>query len=344
MKIEAFKKRFDPVLERLLKEILVSYRRLTKDPFILETVDYSRELLMTGGKRVRPYMAWLMYKAAGGKNDKRAFEVFTGLELFHMFALVHDDIMDHGLERHGIQTAHVYIAEQLKRLERQGDLPHLGEAQAILMGDLLFAWAVRQIAPTKSWDIFIDMIDEVMVGQMIDVDVMTRRSVEDEVLADKMRLKTASYTFIRPMQIGATMAGANGKMRRFCEAYGLPLGMAFQIQDDWLDIATPSTKSGKTSFSDLRSGQHTVFTQFIRTRGTREQKRELEAMINTPLKERDRPRVMRLFTESGAMEHGLMMVEGYFEEAAEAIDAARFSPKQAKPFQDLIEYVQARAA
>jgi geranylgeranyl diphosphate synthase type I len=343
MEIQAFKKRFDPVLERLLKNILVSYQGLTQDAFIREMIDYSRELLMAGGKRVRPYMAWLTYKASGGRDDKRALEVFAGLELFHAFALVHDDIMDHGTERHGIKTAHRYVAERLKELKRQGDHEHLGEAQAILVGDLLFAWSVGQVAGTKGWIPFRKMIDEVMVGQMIDVDVMTRRSVDDVLLADKMRLKTASYTFVRPMQVGAAYAGANGKTARFCEAYGLPLGTAFQIQDDLLDLATPSTKSGKTAFSDLREGNHTVFTQFIRARGTAKQKRELESLIGSVLSEKDRPRVMRLFEESGAIEHGRALIEGYFEEALEAIEKAKFRPVHAEPYRQLVEYIRARA-
>ncbi len=343
MEIQAFKKRFDPVLEQLLKKILGSYQGLTKDVFIRETIDYSRELLMAGGKRVRPYMAWLTYKASGGRDDKRALEVFAGLELFHAFALVHDDIMDHGTERHGIKTAHQHIASRLKQLKRHGDHKHFGEAQAILIGDLLFAWSVGQVAGTKGWPAFQMMIDEVMVGQMIDVDVMTRRSVDDALLADKMRLKTASYTFVRPMQVGAAIAGANGKTARFCEAYGLPLGTAFQIQDDLLDLTTPSSKTGKTAFSDLREGNHTVFTQFIRMRGTAKQKRELELMVGADLTEKDRPRVMALFLESGAFEHGMALIDGYFEEALDAVDAAKLKPVHAKPFRQLVEYIRARA-
>ncbi len=343
MEITSFKKRFDPVLEGLLEKILSSYQDLTQDAFIRETIDYSRVLLLAGGKRVRPYMAWLAYTASGGREVKRALEVFAGLELFHAFALVHDDIMDHGVERHGVRTAHQYIAARLKQLKRQGDAKHLGEAQAILIGDLLFAWSVGQIAGTAGWPVFQKMIDEVMVGQMIDVDVMARRSVNDQLLADKMRLKTAGYTFVRPMQLGAAYAGANGKMARFCEAYGLPLGTAFQIQDDLLDLTTTAAKSGKTVFSDLREGNHTVFTQFIRTRGTGKQKRALEALIGSALSEKDRSHVMELFLNSGAIAHGEALIEGYFEQALEAVDAAKLKAQHAEPFRQLVEYIRARA-
>jgi geranylgeranyl diphosphate synthase type I len=343
MEIQAFKKRFDPVLEQLLLQILGSYQGLTKDAFILEMVDYSRVMLLSGGKRVRPYMAWLAYKASGGKKDAQALDVFTGLELFHAFALVHDDIMDHGTERHGVKTAHRYVQDRLRALKRHGDAHHLGEAQAILIGDLLFAWATNQVAGTKAWDAFRLMIDEVMVGQMIDVDVMTRRAVDDQLLDDKMRLKTSSYTFVRPMQMGAELAGANGKMKRFCEAYGLPLGTAFQIQDDLLDLITPSKDSGKTALSDLREGNHTIFTQFVRMRGTKAQKRELESMVGSALKEKDRARVVALFTEAGAIDHGRALIEGYFEAAFEAVERAGLKSVHADSFRALIDFIRARA-
>lgn len=343
MEIQAFKKRFDPVLEQLLARILESYQGLTQDAFILEMVDYSRVLLLSGGKRVRPYMAWLAYQAAGGRADAKALQIFTGLELFHAFALVHDDIMDHGTERHGVKTAHRYVSDRLRVLKRHGDAMHLGESQAILIGDLLFAWATNQVAGTQAWNVFRLMIDEVMIGQMIDVDVMTRRAVDDQLLDDKMKLKTASYTFVRPMQMGTELAGANGAMKRFCEAYGLPLGTAFQIQDDLLDLITPSKDSGKTALSDLREGNHTIFTQFVRMRGTKAQKRELESMVGAALTEKDRARVVALFTEAGAIDHGRALIEGYFDSALEAIERAGFQAKHAKSFRELVEYIRARA-
>lgn len=342
MEIQAFKKRFDVVLEKRLKRTLKPYAELTQDAFILEVLDYTQKLVLLGGKRVRPYMAWLAYKACGGKRDAYALEVFAGLELFHAFALVHDDVMDRGTERHGMATSHVYVEQRMRKMKREGDLAHLGEAQAILVGDLLFAWAANQIAGTTAWPVFRRMVDEVMIGQMIDVDVMTRDAVHDQLLNEKMRLKTASYSFVRPMQLGAALAGKNAKMMRFCEAYGFPLGMAFQIQDDLLDITTPSSQTGKTAFSDLRDGQHTIFTQYISHHPDREMRQALERFWKKPLTEKDRPRVIELFESSGAFAHGKMLIEGYFQEATEALDRARFPAAHAKAFHGLIEYIRGR--
>lgn len=344
MDIQAFKKRFDPVLKRFLDRKIKVYRKHTTDPFILEMIGYASKLLLASGKRVRPYMANLTYKASGGRSETNALAVFAGLELFHAFALVHDDIMDRGVERHGIPTAHRYVEGRLKELGRAGSAAHLGEAQAILIGDLLFSWSNECLAGTKVYPIFIRMIDEVLTGQMIDVDVMTRRSVEDGLIMDKMRLKTATYTFVRPMQIGAVFAGANGKMEKFCEAYGLPLGLAFQIQDDMLDMLTPSHVHGKTAFSDLRDGQHTLFTQYIFRHGSAAQIRELRSLIGASLTERDRPRVLAFFESTGSLEHGRTVMNAYFDEAELAIKKMDFSKRNAEPFFELVQYIRKRAS
>ena len=99
MEIQAFKKRFDQVLGRALKRRIFENKKLTKDPYVREVVAYVEQLVMAGGKRIRPYLAYVSYKVAGGKDDKAFLEIVVGLELFHAFALVHDDIMDHGTFR-----------------------------------------------------------------------------------------------------------------------------------------------------------------------------------------------------------------------------------------------------
>jgi geranylgeranyl diphosphate synthase type I len=329
MDIKAFKRRFDRVLGKELRQRVTEIKRLTKDLKIREVAGYAERLVMAGGKRVRPYLAYTAYKVAGGRKDHDLLKVAVGLELFHAFALVHDDIMDRGTTRHGLPTVH----------ERYGD------AQAILLGDLLFNWANACLNGTKSYPIFQLMIDEVITGQMLDVDSMSRTSVEMGMIEERHRLKTASYTFVRPMQIGIAMAGGSSKLMKFAEAYGFPLGIGFQIQDDWLDLTSKPDEIGKTAFSDLRDGQHTLFTQYITLRASRLARHELKKVFgNKKLTEKDRPRIMKLFEESGAIEHGCMLMEAYFEEAEEAVVSSKLSKKQAEPFLKLVDYIRERSS
>ncbi|MCE9586088.1 polyprenyl synthetase family protein [Candidatus Uhrbacteria bacterium] len=328
MEIKAFKSRFDRVLRRELGRRVAENKRLTTDKRIREVVAYAERLVMAGGKRVRPYLAFIAYKVVGGKKDQEILETIVGLELFHAFALVHDDIMDRGTLRHGLPTTHV----------------RFGDSQAILLGDLLFNWANACLNGTKAYPIFQKMIDEVITGQMLDVDSMSRQSVEMGMIEERHRLKTASYTFVRPMQIGFAMAGGSSKLMKFAEAYGFPLGVGFQIQDDWLDLTSKPDEIGKTAFSDLRDGQHTLFTQYIVERGTSGEKKELKKIFGKSLTEKDRAKISKLFEESGAIEHGCMLIETYFEEAEEAVVATSLSKKQREPFLKLVEYLRERAS
>ncbi|KAA0205650.1 hypothetical protein EDM68_04930 [Candidatus Uhrbacteria bacterium] len=190
MRLPEFKKRFDKVLARFLDRKMREMRGLVRDAYIRSVIEHARTLSIAGGKRIRPYLAYTMYRAAGGRSE-RIIDTLVGLELFHAFALVHDDVMDRGTSRHGVATAN----------------KKFGDAQAILVGDLLFNWAWEILAPTSARAIFAKMVDEVIAGQMLDVDAVRRSRVTDAFIEEKMRLKTAMYSFVRPMQFGVSLAG-----------------------------------------------------------------------------------------------------------------------------------------
>lgn len=358
MDIVTFKRRFDPILGAALDKKMKEMAALTRDPYILGIARHGRTLVMEGGKRIRPYLAYIAKqsaerKAQSVKTEKQTLEILVGLELFHAFALVHDDIMDKGKDRHGVPTANrVY-----------------GDAQAILLGDLLFNWASEIIAPTKGQPIFAKMVDEVILGQMLDVDAIRRDKVSDGFIQDKMRLKTASYSFIRPMQFGVSLAGvgAHGNapspgnarsmgaprtagasggeannhspLHEFCERFGLPLGLAFQIQDDLLDLTATSKKLGKSAMNDVREGQKTVFTQYASRKPAN--RAFLNKMKGKKLNATDRKRIKEVFDGSGAIEYGAGMMERYFGEAERAL--GDLTTKNGKPFQGLIAFIRGRA-
>lgn len=248
--LKEFKQAFDPILKQYLDKKIAAFSEDVNDPFILDIIKYSQKLIESGGKRIRPYIAYLMYKASGGKEIEKALELFISLELFHNFALIHDDIMDKDSVRHGIQTVHEYVKEKLQKEERFGDLNHIGNSQAILLGDILLAWAFSVFDEVRfdedklrSAKIFFNkMADDVFLGQMIDIDIPSRKDIPKELIAKKDKLKTASYSFIRPMQIGASLIGIDEKTEKFCYELGLNLGLAFQLQDDLLDSENTQTK------------------------------------------------------------------------------------------------------
>lgn len=346
-----FRTKFDPQLESFISKKSASYTGLTPDASIAELISYSAKLIQGGGKRVRPYIAWLLYQGLAGKKSQAMIDASIALEVFHVFGLMHDDIIDRGTDRHGIQTVHLAVAKRLKQQKRFGDLEHIGEGQAILLGDLLFSWAMEIMAQSRAFgeknhrlaqQRFFSMVDEVVIGQMLDVDVMTRNIADMQSIDEKMRLKTASYTFIRPMQIGAAFAGTNARIDRFCEAFGLALGLAFQIQDDLLDLTADAKVLKKTVFSDLSDHQHTIFTQYIFDHGTLSQKKELKRLFGTRLTEKDRPQVQQLFENSGAFAFGKTQISRYFDQASRSLQSIQLKPVAKQGLTELMTYLRDR--
>ncbi len=250
--LKEFKKTFDPILKQYLDRKTEAFSKNVNDPFILDIIAYSQKLIGSGGKRIRPYIAYLMYKASGGKETQKVLEFFVSLELFHNFALIHDDIMDKDSMRHGVQTVHEYVKEKLRKEGRSGDLNHIGNSQAILLGDLLLAWAFSVFDEVhldedklRSAKLFFNkMANDVFLGQMIDIDITSRKDIPKELADKKDKLKTASYTFIRPLQIGAALIKTDENTEKLCEDLGLNLGLAFQLQDDLLDAENTETRKG----------------------------------------------------------------------------------------------------
>ncbi|MCC7357511.1 polyprenyl synthetase family protein [Candidatus Uhrbacteria bacterium] len=328
-----------------------SYSALTKNQDITELIAYTEKLARGGGKRIRPFLAWLMYQGLAGKKQEAILDASIALEIFHLFGLMHDDIIDRGTDRHGIPTVHLAVMKRLKQQKRIGDLHHIGEGQAMLLGDLLFSWSVEIMTNTikfgekkhaQAQQRFFRMVDEVILGQMLDVETMTNSIANMQSIEEKMRLKTASYTCIRPLQIGAALAGTNERIDLFCKNIGLSLGLAFQIQDDFLDLTADQKKIKKTVFSDLTEHQHTIFTQYIFDQGTRAQKNELKSLMGSPLDEKDRPRILELFETSGAFSYGKKQIEAHFNQAEDCLQSFKLKPIAKTGLSDLLMYLRHR--
>lgn len=296
------------------------------------------------GKRIRPYIAFLSYKAFGGKEDKKAIELFSFIEFFHVFCLVHDDILDKADERHGIKTIHKFVSDSLgKNIYK--DPGYFGNSQAILIGDLLFSWSWEVLLNNYSFEkeslervknVFFEMIDEVFIGQMIDLNISSKSRVSNQEILQKMLLKTAGYSLIKPMMIGAALAGETKKDYEFIKKFGTELGLAFQIQDDLLDIKYESSQTKKSTFSDIAEHQHTLFTNYVFEKGTEEQKKILKNLFGKEVRDIDREKLRDVFIKSGAIKHGEREVLKYLNRAENLLKESVIDDKSKKMFLNLI--------
>lgn len=303
MDLHQFKREFDPYLKRYCRQKRQTIKGLVGDRMIHSYLDHGF-LLLQDGKRLRPYLVMLAYVAAGGKPSRRFFDFLVSLELFHGFCLIHDDVMDEGVMRHGVPTLQRYIMAQLASRAKLTQMSRLGQGQAILVGDLFFTWAhqrfalAEQLSPATYQEVlncWNQMIEQVVAGQMLDLELSAQSSMASEQLFRMIELKTAGYSFIHPLQIGHLLGGGRqDEIYEFYATLGHRLGFAFQAQDDLLELLGGD-------FSDLQTQQQTYYRQYLLTHGSQEQRREFNALLGRSLTQEESHRALALLEQSGTL-------------------------------------------
>lgn len=350
--LKEFKNIFDPILEEFIDLKVNNLSKKTGNDFVQDFVLYSKQLITNGGKRTRPYLAYLMFQAAGGQNSSEAIKFFVSLEVFHAFALVHDDIMDKSKLRRGVKTIHTFVLEHLKKQGRLGDLEHIANSQGILVGDLFFAWSIGifdqikdipQANIDKAKECFFEMTDDVILGQMLDVDLKTRESSTKELVYEKNLMKTARYSFIYPLLIGSSLANANHTYEKFCRSIGEDLGIAFQTQNDLADIVGDEETVQKDVLGDIEEGQHTFFTNYILANANSSQKKYFASVFGKPIKSKtDRDKVKKLFIDSGAISEGEKIIQESFLKAKKTLEESDLKKEYKEIFFGLIKMLEER--
>ncbi len=254
------------------------------DPALGGFARTARDLVMSGGKRLRPTFA---YWGWSGVTEPTAsveptLPALAALELMHTFALVHDDVMDESATRRGLPTAHRIFAA---RHPANGDGERFGRSAAILIGDLCLIWADQLLAraPMSTATLFAvrsyydRMRIEAVAGQYLDVlgeADPNSWSLERALLV--ARNKTASYTVQRPLQFGLALAGpTDPEVEDAYGRYGLAVGEAFQLRDDLLGVFGDPAVTGKPASDDLRTGKPTALLMLARRLATPAQRAEL---------------------------------------------------------------------
>lgn len=346
MQLDEFRAWFDKKFITFVEDRVARYRQFTDRESVLMSLDQVC-LLAAGGKRVRPYLAYLGYVSEGGSSREEIEHALFAIELFHVFCLIHDDIIDEDELRRGVTTVHALVRSRYAQLGRPQLAQRAGNAQALLVGDLVFAWVFELLAPHLSnprfAEEFLYTIDEVVIGQMLDVDLMAQREATRQSILDKMRLKTAGYTFVQPLRLGRLLAGKVDRDVKV-DTLGLALGLGFQMQDDLLDIYGAEEELGKDIGSDIEESQHTLLTQHVIDTGTPDDVRELHVLTGQTVDD-DRLHLLRnLFDRTGA-------AEALREDIAEQVGLARaqvdnlsWRPDARNALKALIEYVAARTS
>ena len=234
-----------------------------------ELVEALGEMVLRGGKRVRPTFAWWGWRAAGGDADgpraRTTVRALISLELLQCCALVHDDVMDRSTTRRGGPAVHVVFANRHQREFWSGEGRLYGDSAAILVGDLALAWADDALVTAgldgatlaRAWVPWQAMRTEMMAGQHLDLLAGARREESLDQALRVARYKTAAYTVERPLHLGAALAGSPPDLVEALREFGRDIGIAFQLRDDLLGVFGDSTVTGKPVGDDLREGKRT---------------------------------------------------------------------------------------
>lgn len=236
-------------------------------PGVLHTdsvLDLLSGMVNSGGKRFRPRMAHWGWVAAGGTSDLRGYadlvRVGAALELLHVFALIHDDVMDASETRRGQPSVHASARRQHVRLHGFGDAQRYGENIAILAGDLAHSEAGLLVAglPVAMQELWRTLAIELMMGQGRDLVGAANGRRDLEHAREVARAKSGAYTVWRPLQLGAAAAGAGPRTLAALERYGVAVGEAFALRDDILGVIGDPVATGKPVGDDLIAGKPTV--------------------------------------------------------------------------------------
>lgn len=291
--------------------------------------------LLSGGKRLRSMLCLYGWQAAGATDDMTAaVRAAASLELFQVFALIHDDVMDDSDVRRGQPSAHRALATAYtdnggprNRAEAHG----LGAA--VLLGDLALVWSdellrTADIGPARLAQVLplvAEMRSEVMYGQLLDLQSTGRLAGDVDTALHVIRYKTAKYTIERPLHIGAALAGATPAVLEACTAFGIPLGEAFQLRDDLLGVFGDPAKTGKPVLDDLREGKATVLMALAVQRASAVELRTLRDLVGrSDLNEEHAAEVRRILNSTGARQTVEEMIGTRRAAALAALDEAPF--------------------
>ncbi len=282
--------------------------------------------LRLGGKRVRPVMC-LMGNELFDEIHADAWQVATAIELFHNFTLIHDDIMDAAPLRRGFETVHYKY----------------GPNTALLAGDVMLVAAYEYLNKISSSylkpiiQIFSKTAKEVCEGQQVDMDFEKLENVSLDDYLNMIELKT-SVLLAASLQMGAILGGAGEGNQDHLYEFGRNLGIAFQIQDDYLDAFGDPEKFGKTAGGDIKQNKKTFLLIHVLETANEHQQKELKHLLSSDAEDKVQ-RVLKIFKDCNVDDWAKKLKQQYFDKALHHLDEVAVLSLRKKPLRELADFL-----
>ena len=301
-----------------------AHRHFPESPATL--YDPGEYFLALGGKRVRPIMC-LMGNELFNEINPDAYHVANAIELFHNFTLIHDDIMDAAPLRRGMETVH----------------KKYGESTALLTGDVMMIQSYEYLNKIQGNNIhsilqlFNRTAKEVCEGQQLDMDFEKKEHVSLDEYIEMISLKT-SVLLAASLEMGAILGGASAGNRDHLYAFGKNLGIAFQIQDDYLDAFGDPEKFGKDVGGDIRQNKKTFLLLHALEVAEEEQKVQLLQMMQENPSDKVE-KVLAIFKACNVDEWAKSLKEKYLQTALHHLEDIAVVSNRKKALVELADFL-----
>lgn len=282
-----------------------------------------------GGKRVRPVLCLMANELFNEINDD-AWHGALAVELFHNFSLIHDDIMDKAPLRRGKPTVHAQY----------------GLTAGILCGDVMNIYAYQSLSQINTalkpiLEVFNQTAIQVCEGQQLDMDFETRNDVGMDEYLEMITLKTA-VLLACSLKIGALAGGAMGDSAHKLYEFGKNLGIAFQLQDDYLDAFGEPDKLGKQIGGDILANKKTFLLIAAVNAANKEQKEQITAIMNSVSDSDKVSQMLQIYKDTGVDIACREAVNTYSLKAFNSLDLTAIPAKRKEPLQQLAKFLLQR--
>lgn len=306
------------------------------------TIKILKEFNLRGGKRARPVLINTGYFLAGGKDKKAILKASLCAEMIHNFFLIHDDIIDRDELRRGKLSLHAFYQKKF------GDNLYKGISFAIIAGDVSNILGYQILTESdfpeknkiRALNILNKMIERTCHGEMLEMFLKEEKEIKESDIEKVLKYKTAYYTFTDPLKIGVVLAGGSVQFLKEIEVFALPIGVAFQIQDDILGIFGSQKKIGKPVCSDIRENQPNLLIYKTLDLAQAEDKRKFQNYLGRDkINQKDINDIKRIIRGSGALDYCRNKAERLVKKAKTLITKSN-APCQEKQFLlDLADYI-----
>ena len=355
MEFEQILKKYGCVIDKELNNFFDRKIEKTKDHFLKTSYSHLKEFVLRPGKRIRPIAAIMAYKAIKDGNEEHIYPVSIAPELFHASSLIHDDIMDEDTLRRNKKTMHRifgdYFKKKFKNKEYEGDIfdsysKRFAVSMGIIQGNLLYSLSFSSILDSrldyKMKSLSLGILNEgyckTNEGQIFDLVMAANEKAGEKNYIDMAIGKTAS-PLSAAILFGAALNNATHFQTEQLEKYSLLVGLAFQIQDDIIDMSEGMNK-GRAIGSDLKRGNKTLMLMKALQEGDEMQRKIiLNTLGNDRAANTQTRKAIRAIEETNSLKYASDYADNKVNEAKKYLKKAKLTTEGHEFFSNFADYV-----